>query len=289
MDSAEIAEKDVAILGGGIAGITAALELAQLGHRVALIEKSPFFGGQAASFCCKATDVCQKCGACLVDQRLRELFQAPDVALHPHTELIHVQRENGVFTLDFKSQPDIIDPHRCINCGICYDECPSVDRGAVLVAASTAQHPRYFIDLQGCLLSPECLLKGCQRMCPAKAIDLTRQDTTFQLRTKAVVVATGYQPADPSSRPRYGYGRFPQVITARDLEEKLRLGQSLNRDGKAPFRVAFIQCVGSRDRQHPYCSRVCCAYGLRLAKLIRHRHPEAELTTFYMDLQAIGM
>lgn len=286
MDSAK---NPVVILGGGIAGITAGLELARLGHKVALIEKSPFFGGHAARFCCKATDTCQKCGACLVDQRLRELFQEPDITLYPHAELTHSEPGNGHFTLTFQSQPDIIDPTRCINCGICYDECPSVDKGAVLVAASAAQHPRYFIDPQGCLISYECLTRGCQRLCPAKAIDLTREETTFKLTAQAVIVATGYQPADPASRPQYGYGRVPQVITGRELEEKLRLGNALTRpDGQPARRIGFIQCVGSRDRLHPYCSRVCCAYGLRLAKMIKHRHPESEVTTFYMDIQSIG-
>lgn len=279
----------VVILGGGIAGISVALELSKLGHEVALVEKSPFFGGQAAHFCCKATDTCQKCGACLVEQRLRELFQAPGISLYPHTELTGVERRNGLFHLTFKSQPEIIDPKRCINCGICYDECPSVDKGAVRVATSAAQHPRYYIDPEGCLLSHECLLKGCQRMCPAKAIDLTREDVSFELMARAVIVATGYQPADPRSRPHYGYGRLPQVITGRELEEKLKLGNELTRpDGRPARRLAFIQCVGSRDRLHPYCSRVCCAYGLRLAKLLKYRHPDSEVTTFYMDLQSIG-
>jgi heterodisulfide reductase subunit A len=286
----DVEKKPIVILGGGIAGITAALELAKLRHDVALIEKSPFFGGHAAHFCCKATDTCQKCGACLVDQRLRDLFLESNIALYPHTALTHCGRHNGLFTLQFKSQPQIIDPHRCIDCGICYDECPSVDKGAVLVSASPTQHPRYAIDPEGCLLSHECLVQGCQMMCPAKAIDLTKEETAFKLTAEALIVATGYQPADPLSRPHYGYGSLPQVITGRELEEKLRLGEVLNRfgDGQPARRIAFILCVGSRDQLHPYCSRVCCAYGLRLARLIRHRHPEAEVATFYMDVQSIG-
>jgi heterodisulfide reductase subunit A len=284
------ANHPVVILGGGIAGISAALELAKLGHEVALIEKSPFFGGHAAHFCCKATDTCQKCGACLVDQRLRELFQTSDIALYPHTELMGAERHDGAFTLHFQKQPEIIDPTRCIDCGICYDECPSVGKGAVRVAVSAAHHPRYYIDPEGCLISYECLTKGCQKMCPAKAIDLTKEETTFDLTAQAVIVATGYQPADAASRPQYNYGHLPQVLTGRELEEKLRLGEALTRasDGKPARRIGFIQCVGSRDREHPYCSRVCCAYGLRLAKLLRHRQPEAEVTSFYMDIQSIG-
>ncbi len=283
-------KKPIVILGGGIAGISAALDLAKLGHEVALIEKSPFFGGHAAHFCCKATDTCQKCGACLVEQRLRDLFQTPGITLYPHTELIGAERQNGDFTLHFKQQPEIIDPTRCINCGICYDECPSVGKGAVRVATSAAHQPRYYIDPEGCLISYECLTKGCQRMCPAKAIDLEKEETTFELAAPAVIVATGYQPGNPDCRPHYNYSHFSQVITGRELEEKLRLGKALTRpaDGAPVRRIAFIQCVGSRDREHPYCSRVCCAYGLRLARLLSHRHPDADVSAFYMDIQSIG-
>lgn len=284
-------EKPVVVLGGGIAGITAALELARLKVPVALVEKTPFFGGRAAHFACKATDTCQKCGACLVEQRLRDLLQEPGITLYPHTELIQVQRPNGLFHLTFKRQPPRIDLHRCINCGICYDECPAISQQAILTGSSPTQHPRYAINPAGCLYFRDGSCRICQELCFPKAIDLDLPETTFTLEAPALVLATGYQPSDPLSHPHYGYGFSPGVITGWELEQRLRDGAfpEIPGNGRPARRIAFIQCVGSRDQEHAYCSRVCCAYGLRLARLIRHRLPEAELATFYMDLQNIGL
>jgi heterodisulfide reductase subunit A len=223
------------ILGGGIAGISTALELARLGQEVALVEKTPFFGGRAAHFCCKATDACQKCGACLVEERLSALFHEPRVTLMPNTELAEVSRDHGTFHLRLMQQPEVVS--------LPTDKTPELVQ-------------------------------------PAKSIELTAD---------AVVVATGYRPSDPLSRPHYGYDRLANMITGFELEEMLRNGKKLQGPGgELPRRVAFIHCVGSRDKNHPYCSQVCCAYTLRLARLLKHRIPEVEVTSFYMDLQEIG-
>jgi heterodisulfide reductase subunit A len=117
---------------------------------------------------------------------------------------------------------------------------------------------------------------------------LEQKETIINLHAGALIVATGYRPADPACRPHYGYGRHPNVLSGVELEERLRNGGLAGPDGQPPRRVAFIQCVGSRDQKHPYCSQVCCAYTLRLALLLKHRQPETEVTTFYMDLQNIG-
>jgi len=279
------------ILGGGIAGISAALELARLGRDVALVEKTPFFGGRAAHLCCKATDTCQKCGACLVDERLYALFQEPRVTLLPHTELTGCSRDNGLFHLVLTRQPEVINPARCVDCGLCYDECPAADKGAILTTGITQNHPRYAVNPKACLYFQDGSCEVCQHICPptARAIDLTRPAQTIELTAAAIVVATGYRPSDPQSRPHYRYGLLPQIITGFELEEMLRNGKGpQGRDGEHPRRIAFIQCVGSRDQAHPYCSQVCCAYTLRLARLLKHRWPEAEVTSFYMDLQEIG-
>jgi heterodisulfide reductase subunit A len=279
------------ILGGGIAGIAAALELACLGHDVALVEKTPFFGGRAAQLCCKATEVCQKCGACLVEERLKALFQEPRISLYPHTELVGSSRDNGLWQLRLQQQPRVISPERCVDCGLCFDECPAAAQGAIVTTSVTRNHPRYAVNPAACLYFQDGSCRVCQQICPptARAIDLEQPERTIDLAAGAVIVATGYRPADPASRPHYGYGRHPNILSGVELEERLRNGNGLaGPQGESPRRVAFIQCVGSRDREHPYCSQVCCAYTLRLARLLKHRQPEAEITTFYMDLQNIG-
>jgi heterodisulfide reductase subunit A len=279
------------ILGGGIAGISTALELARLGLSVALVEKTPFFGGRAARLCCKATDECQKCGACLVEERLKALFQEPNITLLPHTELMESSPGEGLYRLTLRQQPEVIDPQRCVDCGLCAEECPAVCQGAIITTGITQNHPRFAVQPAHCLYFQDGSCQVCQKICPptARAIDLSRPEKLIQVETAAVVVATGYQAADPGCRPHYGYGKLPGIITGYELEEMLRNGAGVRRaDGGPVNRIGFIQCVGSRDQEHPYCSQVCCGYTLRLARLLRHRLPETEVSTFYMDLQNVG-
>jgi heterodisulfide reductase subunit A len=280
--------KPVVVLGGGIAGITAALELSRAGLPAVLVEKSPFFGGLAASFGCKATDVCQKCGACRVEQGLRDLAGAPNLTLKAHTELVASQSANGGLRLTLKSQPRVIDPQLCTNCGLCLEECPAPR--AVMTAASAENHPRFAVNPAACLYFQDGSCRRCQEICPPQAIDLSRAETEISLTTPSLIVATGFQPAQPPPRGDYTNEELPNIITGWELEEMIKGGGMLVRpnDGQPVRRVGFIQCVGSRDTEHTYCSRVCCAYGLRLARLLRHRWPETQVSTFYMDLQNVG-
>jgi heterodisulfide reductase subunit A len=254
---------DAVVLGGGIAGISAALEMARLGHEIALVEKTPFFGGRAAHLCCKATDVCQKCGACLVEERLRALFQEPRITLVPQAEVTESSRDNALFHLRLRQQPLVISPERCVDCGLCLEECPAAAQGAILTTTVTQNHPRLAVNPEACLYFQDGSCRVCQQICPptAHAINLERPAKTIDLEAGALIVATGYRPADPASRPHYGYGRLSHLISAVELEDRLRNGLELaGLDGEGPRRLAFIQCVGSRDRQHPYCSQVCCSY-----------------------------
>jgi heterodisulfide reductase subunit A len=256
------------------------------------VEKSPFFGGRAAHLCCKATDVCQKCGACLVEDRFKALFQEPAITLYSHTELTGCSRDQDGFRVTMEQQPQVIAPERCVDCGLCLEECPAASQGALVKTSVTQNHPRYAVVPQHCLFFQDGSCRVCQQICPpaARAIELDRPARTLEVEAGAVVVATGYQPADPRCRPHYGYGRLANVITGLELEERLRCnGVGLLRpDGRLAQSIAFIQCVGSRDRDRPYCSQVCCAYTLRLARLLKHRLPQASVATFYMDLQNVG-
>jgi heterodisulfide reductase subunit A len=284
------AKKTVLVLGGGIAGITAALELTRLGRDVVLADQGPFLGGRAAHFACKALNTCQKCGACLVEQRLGDLMAAPGVTVFTQARLRAARRDNGRWLCTLAQEPRLINPQRCINCSLCLSECPGAEAGAVVVTSQAALHPHYAIQRRHCLhfLDGSCRL--CTDLCPTQAIDLAQPEASLEVEAAAVVLATGYQPVDPQARPHYGYGHVPGVITGLELDRLTRQGleQLLPGDQAKPRRVAFIQCVGSRDREHPYCSRVCCAYTLRLARLLKHRLPQCEVATFYMDMQNVG-
>ena len=214
-------QSDVLIIGGGISGMMVALELAQSGIHPTLIEKEPSLGGLSASFCCKASESCNKCFACVVDKRISEIYQCQDISILTQTEVIGVKRNGREYQVSLKKGREKID-----------------------------------------------------------------------LSVSAVVIAAGINPFDASQKVEYGYGRFKNVITAKDLDEMLRFHGALSRpsDGKLPKNLAFFQCVGSRDESigNLYCSQVCCAYALRLIKAIRYQNPEVKSTFLYMDIQPAG-
>ena len=288
-NSPDQTSKKVLVIGGGIAGLTAAWELARLNLDVELVEKSSFLGGHAIQFCCKAADECQKCGACSVEQRLLEVIEEPRIRVHLRTQLEGLSG-NGRFSYALSRRPSYIDSQKCTNCGVCFEKCPAP--GAIVRGYSKNNIPLYAIDEGKCLhfLDASCSL--CQDLCPEKAIDLDQEPGHVSDKADAIVVASGFKAFDPVDRPRYGYGINKNLITALDLERMLREKGNVVRpsDNKAPESIAFIQCVGSRDHklEHGFCSQVCCGYAMRMAEAIRHRRPEIKVSIFYMDLQNCG-
>ena len=216
-----MSEKGVLVIGGGISGITVASELAQHGISTTLIERESSLGGLSASFCCKASESCNKCFACVVDKRTSEIWARQDLSILTQTEIAGVKKGPGAYTVTLR--------------------------------------------------------KGKERS---------------DVKVSAVVLATGIDPYDATQKPENGYGRFKNVLTAKDLDEMLRFQGKLSRpsDGKLPKNVAFFQCVGSRDESigNLYCSQVCCAYALRLIRAIRYQYPEVRATFLYMDIQPAG-
>ncbi len=213
-------DKQVLVVGGGIAGISVALDLARLNIHVELLEKEPVLGGHARQLTCKATDQCVQCGACVVEEKLRTVLNTPYIRIYPGAR-IHEINKNGSFVVRHSDQ------------------------------------------------------NGFQT----------------DSRADAIVVASGFSAFDPKGKP-YGYGRFENVITTLDLENRLRRDGRLKRpsDQTTPKHIAFVQCVGSRDEtlNHLWCSKVCCGSALRMAKLIQSRQPEIEISVFYMDIQSFG-
>jgi heterodisulfide reductase subunit A len=216
-----VSNRHVLIIGGGVAGITAALELTEAGVPSAIVEKEDSVGGQAGVFACKASEKCNKCFACIVDNQIQEVIRNPHVKIMTEAMLEGVSGEVGQFKAEIQWKGD-----------------------KTLLDAS------------------------------------------------ALLVATGVDFFDAKRKPEYGYGMFRNVITAQDLDEMLRSKGGVVRpsDGKIPSKIAFFQCVGSRDETigHLWCSKVCCTYALRFMRAIRHQNPEIQTSFFYIDIQPLG-
>jgi heterodisulfide reductase subunit A len=281
--------KNVLVVGSGISGVASALELANAGVSVYLVEKEAVVGGHSASFCCKATDICAKCSACVVYDKIKEALTHPQIKLLTNSTIKNLSGELGNFRVEVIQRPRYVDEERCIACGLCTEACPA-DPKAIYPPSAEATPFSYILNEGRCLR-----LKGekcdlCQKNCPTKAIEFDRKPTEQELRAQAVIVATGFDVFDARLKGSLGYGRYPNVLSGLDLEQVFAREGSVRLpiNGKEPKNVAFIQCVGSRDTVHGYCSRVCCKYAMKLAGLIKYQSPDAQVTIFYIDLQTAG-
>ncbi|TKJ36109.1 4Fe-4S ferredoxin [bacterium (candidate division B38) B3_B38] len=284
-------DKSVLVIGAGVAGITAALELANSGVPVALVEKSPGLGGAVASYCCKATDQCNKCSVCVANQKMEELRSATNLSLFTNSDIEKVARSDGAFQITVTRKPTYIDDDKCVRCQLCAEKCPTTP-SSIFLPPPHSPLQSYVIDLDRCVHFQGKKCKLCQDVCPTGAIDLSQKAREENLQVGAIVVATGFSAFDPTRKKRYGYGAHPDVITALELEEQLRIAGKLSRpsNGSQPKQIAFIQCFGSRDAHvgNNYCSRVCCTYTMRLANLLKFKLPDSSITIFYMDIQTFG-
>lgn len=253
-------DTQVLVIGGGIAGLTAAWELAKRDIRVVLVEKSCFLGGQALGFTCKATDSCQQCGACAVEKMLRQVLAEPGITVHLRTEVSSLDKTDTYTARLVKGPASVSD--------------------ILLKGSSHLNEPLFVADGQPSGPLPE----------GTKSID--ELGFEGEIECGAVILATGYDPFDPAGKPTYGYGRLPNVVTGMELEHIMRENGKITRpsDGKEPQLVAFIQCVGSRDERlgNLWCSEVCCPYALRMARLAKHKNPELGVSIFYIDIQNSG-
>jgi heterodisulfide reductase subunit A len=280
--------KQVAVIGAGVTGLTAADALAGWGVRVSLFEKTPFLGGHAIQLNCKATDACVKCGACVADDKLRRAARHPHVQIHTGTQ-VEAITGGRPYRIDYRTHPPLVNADRCDGCGICFDKCPV--SGAIFQNRNPRVGPHVAIRRDLCRYFDDGACTLCKDACPQGAIVLSSEAQSGTMQADAVVAATGFTPYDPSEKP-YGYGRFPDVITSLDAERWLHEHTVMKRpsDGRPARRIAFIQCVGSRDARlgHPWCSKICCGSSLRMARLIQSRQKEVQITCFYIDVQSFG-
>lgn len=277
--------KNVMIIGGGIAGMTAAQELAETGLNVDLVEKSGFLGGHAIQYTCKATSECLQCGACSVEKMLKDVVENDKINVHLSTEIESIEKNNG-YSIKLNKTAAFIDAEKCTNCGICYDKLKAND--VIMQGYSKNNVPMYAVNREK-IDDNKIALK---EVCPEGAISVSDKASSEDLTADAVVVATGFTPFDPNRKSVYGYDKFPNVISGLDLERIKRQKGFLARpsDGAAAQKIAFIQCVGSRDENlgNLWCSQVCCPYALRTAESLKHKNPDLDITVFYMDIQNTG-
>jgi len=284
--------KSVLVVGGGIAGLTAASELAQMGIRVLLVEREAFVGGHSAMLTCKATYRCLKCNKCLVEQCLKGIFDDNLFDIRVRTAIRDIVMRENFFRVSLESLPQFIDPGRCTDCGLCLEKCPEREIGAILRAPCHHIHPFYAIDSSKCSCDKLSGVAICESVCPDRAINLDQKGESWSIDVDGLVLATGFQAFDPKVIGKYKFGSFRDMVTAMELQEILRLNGQIVRvsNGLPPKNVAFVQCVGSRDAtlNHEFCSRVCCGYALRMGLRIVHDNPEIMVTVFYMDIQNLG-
>jgi heterodisulfide reductase subunit A len=284
-----LGNKNVLVVGSGISGVASALELANAGVSVYLIEREAVVGGHSASFCCKATDICAKCSACVVYDKIREAVTHPRIKLLTNATVKRLGGELGNFQVEIVQQPRCVDEERCVACGLCTEVCPA-DPKAIYPPFAEATPFSYILDKGLCLRFKGEKCDLCQRTCPTKAIEFDLKPKEQELRADAVIVATGFDVFDAGLKGSLGYGRYSNVLTGLDLEQVFaREGRlRLPTNGKEPRNIAFVQCVGSRDTGHGYCSQVCCKYAMKLAGLIKYQNPDTQVTIFYIDLQTAG-
>jgi heterodisulfide reductase subunit A2 len=280
-DSEEVEMARYLVVGGGITGLSAALDLAQAGHDVDVVERKSVVGGEVLSYCCKATDSCARCGVCVAHERIAEAARHERVRLYTGARLEAAEASSGRVSVQLARSLPAIDHRLCVDCGRCVSACPA----ACITRTGRATLVQYRVDHSACLLHQGKRCTACADACPARAVTAGAPERRESLAGLACLVATGHEPFSPLAKPRYGYGRLAGVMTGREAEELLARQSTL---GDGVRSVGFVQCVGSRDPAalRPWCSAVCCAYAVRLARVIRHRDPAVDVTVYAIDLQS---
>ena len=295
--------KDVLVIGGGIAGIQASLDLADMGIKVHLIEKDPCIGGRMAQL--DKTFPTNDCAICILAPKLADCARHPNITIHTLSEVTNVEGEAGDFEVTLLKHARYVKEDLCINCGECVAKCPTkvLDefnsglqyRKAIYLYYLQGVPSVMAIDKEHCIYLTRGKCQICMKKCPKEAIDFEMQDEEFKLNVGSIIAATGFDPYDPTPLTRLGYGRIRNVVTSLEFERLICASGPtkghLERpfDKEPPKKLAFLQCIGSRDiNNNPFCSSVCCMYTTKEAMLAHEHDPQVESYVFYIDLRAAG-
>ena len=301
---------DVLVVGGGIAGIHAAMTMANAGRKVYLVEREPSIGGHMAKF--DKTFPTLDCAACILTPKMSEAGSHPNITLMTYSEVAKMDGYVGNYTVTIKRKPRYVREDLCTGCQECIAGCVYKEpkfrdefneglgkRKPVYIPFPQATPQVVAIDPRVCLNFKDGVLTNkCKKSCVAacgekQAIDFTQQETLQEVKVGAIIIATGFQTFDAGKIPQYGYGRYPNVYTALEIERLVNAsgptsGHVVMRDGREPKSIGIIHCVGSRDQKtNRWCSRVCCMYSLKLAHLLKE-HTGAEVYNFYIDMRTPG-
>ena len=288
------------VVGGGIAGIQAALEIADAGFHVYLVEREPSIGGHMAQF--DKTFPTLDCAACILTPRMVQAWGHPNITLLTWSEVEKVEGYVGSFNVTIRRRARKIKEELCTGCGICQEKCPKkvVDtiyeaglgyRKAVYTPFAQAVPKFPVMDVENCIYFQKGTCKACEKFCPTNAIDFKQDDVVMQVEVGNIILATGYEIFDARKVSNYGYGRLANVFTSLEMERLTNAagptnGRIVLRDGKTvPESVGVIHCVGSRDRNfNNYCSVICCMQSLKFAHLV-HERTGARVYNFYIDMR----
>jgi heterodisulfide reductase subunit A2 len=305
LDSLKIDHVDKClVIGAGITGIQAALDVADAGHKVLLVEKDASIGGHMAQL--SETFPTLDCSQCILTPKMVEASRHPNIELLTYSEVTEVRGYVGNYTVRILKKPTYVDPDKCNLCGECEKVCPEsvpseferglANRKAIYIPFQQAVPSSYTLDENTCLGLHPLRCSECAKVCEPEAIDFDMQPEVLEEEVAAIIVATGFDLYPVLRLGEYGAGEIPDVIDGLQFERMLSAsgptGGRVQRpsDGKVPRRVVFVQCAGSRDPEnhHPYCSKICCMYTAKHALLYRHAVPDSQAVVFYIDVRAGG-
>jgi len=292
-------EVDAVVIGGGIAGLQAALDLADQDYKVVVVEKDASVGGKMIRL--SKVFPTLDCASCITTPKMAAAAHHENISILTCGEIRSLDRRpDGLLEAVVEKKPRFVDEDKCIGCRQCEYQCPILAadenqggfsaRKAIFIPFSNAIPQVATLDVENCILCGKC-----EKVCPTHAVDYFQKPRIVRIQAAAAVIATGFQMTSMYDKPQYGSGEISNVIDALQMERLLAPHGPYNRvlrpsDGMEPDSIAFVQCAGSRDRSMgiPYCSRVCCMYAIKQAMLLSGALPLADITIYYMDIRAFG-